>query len=147
MANVSFLDAIKNATADDLAAIDAEIAFLNQARNLLIEKFPKPKNPDEPMGGGSDLPAAKKKPGPKPKGDGKPKGKAADFSDLPTDAAELVGLFLKQNGPKRRDAIRNACGITENDLLDHILSGEWFEKDGPLWTLSSDGHAKFRRDD
>ena len=60
-----------------------------------------------------------------------------------------LGAFLRANGPKRRDALRRAIDI-DDAKLDEVLDHEWFEKDGGMYTLSSDGHVRFRiegRDD
>lgn len=62
------------------------------------------------------------------------------------EMAFKLGVHLKENGRCRRDALRNEFKI--DDLaLNKLLEMPWFEKDGTCWTLSSEGHAHFRRDD
>ena len=58
--------------------------------------------------------------------------------------ADRLGAFLKINGPKRRDALRNALNCT-NDQLDDMLEHPWFEMDGGMFTLSSTGHVEFAK--
>lgn len=57
-----------------------------------------------------------------------------------------IGILLRDQGPKRRDGVRNQTGIAD-EFLDEVLERPWFEKDGCMWTLSSDGHLHFQRDD
>lgn len=60
------------------------------------------------------------------------------------DLAERLGAFLKANGPKQRDALRNALGCND-DQLERVLENPWFEKDDGKFTLSSEGHIEFSR--
>lgn len=65
------------------------------------------------------------------------------------DSARKVALFLRINGPKRVDGLRNAIdtmGVTQSQL-DDALRSNWFERAGACWNLSSDGQAQVRRDD
>lgn len=74
-----------------------------------------------------------------------PTGKAPP--DL--DSARRVALFIKTNGPKRIDGLRNglaAMNVTQAQL-DDALRSTWFERAGPCWSLSSDGQAQVQRDD
>jgi hypothetical protein len=72
-----------------------------------------------------------------------------NYSVADIDAAAFnVGVFLKTNGRSRRDAIMRGCKL-DFDCIEQVLQRPWFEKDGGghCWTLSSAGHAHFRRED
>lgn len=127
----------------DTAEIDAEIDRAEARLVLLramrdgLKTLPAPKTR-----------AVKTRPtGPKVSANGKrigrpPKSAPADMDDL----AFRLGVFLKANGPKRSDSIRNHLGIDEVQFAE-LIKRPWFEKDGSLWTLSSDGFTHFRQDD
>lgn len=64
------------------------------------------------------------------------------------EALELrVGAYLRMNGPKRRDSIRNSLECDDLLLSRTLALSKFFLKEGGMWGLSSEGEARFRRDD
>lgn len=59
------------------------------------------------------------------------------------DLAFKAGAFLKREGPRRSDAIRNHLNI-DYATCEELLKRPWFEKDGVRWRLSSDGEIEFQ---
>ena len=60
------------------------------------------------------------------------------------DLARSIGIFLKEEGPKRIDAIRNHLGAVSMSALDAVLEKSWFERDHGLWKLSNEGWVHFK---
>jgi len=66
----------------------------------------------------------------------------SDFDSL----AFSLGVYLRDNGPKRIDAIAREFPDFDQEQLRHVLTqSPWFEKSGTCFTLSSDGNVHFRQ--
>lgn len=80
----------------------------------------------------------------------KPKAKPTEREPIPMrildELAFKIGVFLKANGPKRSDSIKNHLGCSDHELHEALKASAWFEKANGMYTLTSDGHVHFNGD-
>lgn len=131
-AKVSFLDAMKSATKDDLKTIDVEIAameanldLLRAGRKILLAKFPRESDGDPQNPGAPGVRTGRTEQGAKTK-------RTIDLRE------KLVRMIDAAGSSQTRPTIIKTLALADGEF-EHLVKHKWFEEAGGGWTLTAAG--------